>query len=219
MAASQGPPTSPDLCSAPGRILVQAPHYCPSHGWTARVQLPQELPPEVMAHCPHHGWTTHAWRDDDSSSEEHVSPRRSPSPDYTPETPPASPLMAPATAPVEAPPEFLLRGTIAARRGAPPSYMSAGGSSSVAVVAAPPGFEAPPPAPHAAVAAPPGFEEPSLAPPPPPPAPWFPGRPTAAAAANTRPGLRRFIKTGHIPTEMSGSLEARRCPPSGEGEA
>ncbi|CAN6277554.1 unnamed protein product [Urochloa humidicola] len=54
-------------------------------------------------------------------------------------------------------------------------------------------------------------------PPPPPAAPWFPGRPTAAAAANARPGLRNFIPTGHVPAESSD--EERRPPPSGEGEA
>ncbi|PVH36951.1 hypothetical protein PAHAL_6G207200 [Panicum hallii] len=48
--------------------------------------------------------------------------------------------------------------------------------------------------------------------------PWFPGRPTAAAAANARPGLScRIIKTEHVSAEMSAGGEACRQPPSGEG--
>ncbi|PUZ53759.1 hypothetical protein GQ55_5G076300 [Panicum hallii var. hallii] len=138
----------------------------------------------------------------------------SPSPDYTPTTPLYTPTPA-------EPPEFLLRGTIATRRGAPPFYIAAGSSISMAA-AAPPGFAEP---------------EPQLVPPSPPPAPWFPeiekgpihpplgpsilspGRPTTAVVANARPGLRRIIKTGHVPAEMSADGEARRPPPPGEGEA
>uniref|UniRef100_J3LW30 Uncharacterized protein n=1 Tax=Oryza brachyantha TaxID=4533 RepID=J3LW30_ORYBR len=67
----------------------------------------------------------------DGLQQEDLSP--SPSPDYSPSTPPHSPT------PVN-PPEFLLRGTIAACRGAPPFYMAAGGSNSS--VLAPP---SPPP--------------------------------------------------------------------------
>ncbi|PVH37745.1 hypothetical protein PAHAL_5G075000 [Panicum hallii] len=115
----------------------------------------------------------------------------SPSPDYTPTTPLYTPTPA-------EPPEFLLRGTIATRRGAPPFYIAAGSSISMAA-AAPPGFAEP---------------EPQLVPPSPPPGPWFPGRPTTVVAANARPGLRRIIKTGHVPAEMSADGEARRPPPT-----
>jgi hypothetical protein len=154
----------------------------------------------VTSYCPRHGWTNYARRDDCPSSTEHgftkASPHRAISPGYTPATPLYSPTPA-------APPEFLLRGTIAARRGALPFYMAAGGSSSMAVPAVD-GIAEP---------------EPGLAPPSPPPAPWFPGLPTAAVAANAHPGLPRIIKTGHIPAEMSAGGEARRPPPTGEGEA
>ncbi|CAO2167036.1 unnamed protein product [Urochloa humidicola] len=117
------------------------------------------------------------------------------SPRYSPEYTPASPT--PAVEPRL--PEHLLKGTTAARRGAPPLYIDIGESSGDDVLLSPL------PAPEA-----------ELAPPPPPPrAAWFPGRPTAAAAANRRPGLRRprFIPTG------PSAGEARRPLPSGEGEA
>jgi hypothetical protein len=120
--------------------------------------------------------------------------RRAISLEYTPATPLYSPTPA-------VPPEFLLRGTIAARRGAPPFYMIAGESSSMASPAVD------------------GFTEPKLAPPSPPLAPWFPSRPTAAVAANSCLGLRRIVKTGHAPAEMSSGGEARRPPPQSEREA
>jgi hypothetical protein len=59
-------------------------------------------------------------------------------------------------------------------------------------------------------------------PPPPPPASWAPGRKTAAAAANRRPGLRlrpNWISTGHIPTGNGADGGGCRPSPSGEGEA
>jgi hypothetical protein len=155
LATRRGPPVMPDVCTAPERILVQSPRHCPSHGWTARVRLPQEMPPVVTAFCHNHGgWANFARRDEDSSSEELDSPRREPSPGYTPATPPRTSSAAPPVAP----PEFLLRGIIAAHRGAPPFYLSAGEGSNSTVMAAPP-----------------GFAEPELAPPPPPPVPMFPG--------------------------------------------
>jgi hypothetical protein len=153
----------------------------------------------VTAFCHDHGgWANFARRDEDSSSEELDSPRREPSPGYTPATPPRTSSAAPPVAP----PEFLLRGIIAAHRGAPPFYLSAGEGSNSTVMAAPP-----------------GFAEPELAPPPPPPMPMFPGRPTATAAANARPGLHRIIKTGHVPAKTSGGGEASHPSPSGEVEA
>lgn len=75
----------------------------------------------VTAFCPHHGWTQHLRR----------AISRSPSPDYSLETPLHT--LTPAN-----PPEFLLKGTLAACRGAPPFYMAAGGSGE---------NSAPPPAP------------------------------------------------------------------------
>nr|BAD26058.1 PPR-repeat protein-like [Oryza sativa Japonica Group]BAD26114.1 PPR-repeat protein-like [Oryza sativa Japonica Group] len=79
------------------------------------VRPQQEMPDVVTAFSPHHSWTRHLRRV--------ISPP--PSPDYTPETPPHTPLHTPTPA---NPPEFLFRGTLAARRGAPPFYMAAGGS-------------------------------------------------------------------------------------------
>ncbi|KAG2582785.1 hypothetical protein PVAP13_6KG172206 [Panicum virgatum] len=144
---------------------------------------PKEGPVMVMAFCPCHGWSTYACRDASRSS-----------PEYTLATPPNSPISA-------TPPDFLFRGTISARRRAPPFYMAAGSSSSMALVTLP------------------GFTEPELAYPPPPPlASWTPGRPTATAVANARPSLCCIIKTGHFLTEMSGNGVARRLPSSGEGE-
>ncbi|EAZ01008.1 hypothetical protein OsI_23042 [Oryza sativa Indica Group] len=82
------------------------------------------MPDVVTAFCPHHGWTHHLRRV--------ISPPSSP--DCMPETP-ETPLhtLTPAN-----PPEFLLRGTLAACRRAPPFYMAAGGSGE---------SSAPPPAP------------------------------------------------------------------------
>ncbi|CAO2172068.1 unnamed protein product [Urochloa humidicola] len=205
IAAYLGPPVFPDSCTAPGRIPVSSPHYCAGHGLTARVRLLET------------GRLT--------------SPVASPrySPEYTPASP--TPAVEPRL------PEHLLKGTIAARRGAPPLYIDIGESSGDDVLLSPlpapevtplpppqaaalAALELAPPPPSPVMAAPPGFEA-ELAPPPPPPrAAWFPGRPTAAAAANRRPGLRRprFIPTGHIPAGPSAG-EARRPLPSGEGEA
>lgn len=172
LATRQGTPVVIDMCMAPERILVESPHHCESRGCIARVRTQQEKPGVMTSFCPHHGWTKHLRRA--------ISP--SPSPDYSPATPLHT--LTPAD-----PPEFLLRGTIPARRGAPPFYMEPGGSSS-----------------------------PVLIPPSPPLDPPFPGRPTAAAAANARPGLRRIIKNGHVPAKTSGGGKASRPPPSGEGE-
>ena len=110
-------------------------------------------------------------------------------------------MAMPPNSPISAtPPDFLFRGTISARRRAPPFYMAAGSSSSMALVTLP------------------GFTELELAHPPPPPLTyWTPGRPTATTVANARPGLR-CIKTGHFLTEMSGNGVARRLPSAGEGE-
>ncbi|CAN6288792.1 unnamed protein product [Urochloa humidicola] len=154
-------------------------------------------------YCIEHGWTARAREGfalpsprpiiDVSSSSS--SPARSSSSAH-------SPVYTPATPPATRQAETQFR-TMAARRGAPPFYHSTGEGSNSPAMAAPPGFDS---------------IEPALAAPPPPPAaPWFLGCPTAAAAANARPGLRNFISTGHVPTE-SGD-EARRPPPSGEGEA
>ncbi|CAO2179884.1 unnamed protein product [Urochloa humidicola] len=107
-------------------------------------------------------------------------------------SPAHSPVYIPGTPPSET------RRTMAARHGVPPYYNNSG--KDFAETAVKTSLE--------------------LAPPPPPPAaPWFPGRPTAAAAANARPGLRHFIPTGHVPAEDGAGDEARRSPPSGEGEA
>ncbi|RLM80212.1 hypothetical protein C2845_PM12G09060 [Panicum miliaceum] len=207
LATRRGPPVMLDTCTTPKRILVESPRHCKSHGWTARVRLqpdglPQEVPDIVTSYCPRHGWMNYARHDTGSSSTKHgfamASPRRAISPSPSPDYMPATSLYTPTPA---EPPEFLLRGTIATRRGTPPFYMATGSSNSMAA-AAPPGFAEP---------------EPVLAPPSPPPAPWFSGRPTAAAVANARPGLRCIIKTGHVPSEMSAGGEARRPPPSGEG--
>uniref|UniRef100_A0A0E0KMW7 Uncharacterized protein n=1 Tax=Oryza punctata TaxID=4537 RepID=A0A0E0KMW7_ORYPU len=124
----------------------------------------------VTSYYPHHGWTNHVRRA--------IAP--SPSLDYSP----VIPLHTPTPAD---PPEFLLRGTIAARCGAPPFYMAVSGSSSSV-----------------------------LALPYPPPAPLFPNRPTTAAAANACPSLHNIIKTEHVPAKTRGSGKASRPPPSGE---
>ncbi|PUZ46158.1 hypothetical protein GQ55_7G027800 [Panicum hallii var. hallii] len=68
------------------------------------------------------------------------------------------------------------------------------------------------------VAAPVVYSEPELTPPPPPPTPT-PTRPNMIAAANRRPGLRRVIPIGHIPTgaTLCGTEPRPSC--SREGEA
>ncbi|PVH65968.1 hypothetical protein PAHAL_1G113100 [Panicum hallii] len=108
----------PDTCTAPERILVESPRHCESHGWTARVRmqadgLPQEVPDM-------HGFAM-------ASPCRAISP--TPLPDYTP-------VMSLYTPTPDELPEFLLKGTIAARHGAPPFYMAAGSSSSMAATAA-----------------------------------------------------------------------------------
>jgi hypothetical protein len=80
LATRRGPPVMPDVCTAPERILVQSPRHCPSHGWTARVRLPQEMPPVVTAFCHDHGgWANFARRFSTSTACPHVprSPGRS----------------------------------------------------------------------------------------------------------------------------------------------
>ncbi|KAG2660014.1 hypothetical protein PVAP13_1KG390505 [Panicum virgatum] len=52
------------------------------------------------------------------------------------------------------------------------------------------------------------YNDPALTPP-----------PLAPAVASRRPGLRRFIPTGHIPTRASMCGPEARPPCSGEGEA
>ncbi|CAN6202625.1 unnamed protein product [Urochloa humidicola] len=206
LAARLGPLVSPDSCIAPERILVSSPRHCAGHGWMARVRLegsrrPQIVPGRMMMYSPDHGRVTYTHDDlaaDDSpyrfvlASSEYspvvpsLNHTPEPSPEYSPETPPHSPtLLHTPTPDIEPPLDFPIRRTRAARCGALPFYDNAGEGSSSAVLAAPSGFEA------------------ELAPPPPPPpATWFPGRPTAVAAANARPGLNRhrLISTGHIPT-------------------
>ncbi|GJN27969.1 hypothetical protein PR202_gb16039 [Eleusine coracana subsp. coracana] len=149
--------------------------------------MPQNVPDVVTSFCPHHGWTNYARHNTGSDSPlgEHTfvmaSPRHAilPSPEYTP----ATPLYTPT--PVE-PLEFLLRGTIAARRGAPLFCMSTGGGYSSMTTTAPL-----------------VFNEHELAPPPPP--------PSTTVAANRHPGMRRnMIPTGHIPEINARPLPARR---------
>ncbi|CAN6371865.1 unnamed protein product [Urochloa humidicola] len=208
-AAQRGLPALPDACLAPNRIRVTSPRHCNTHGCTVipRVVLEEEGANVVAAYCcARHGWRNFlTWEDSPCC---YSSPTPSPprSPPRAPATPPNSPVPPNTPTPVEAPSEFLIQGTIAARRGAPPFYLSAGGSSSTSV-AAPPGFAHP---------------EPAFAPPSPTPtrAAGLYGRTTAAAAANARPGLkRRIIPTGHVPAETRAGAKARRPPPSGEGEA
>ncbi|CAO2210611.1 unnamed protein product [Urochloa humidicola] len=225
LAARLGPPRSPDSCIAPERILVSSPRHCAGHGWTARVRLegggrPQIAPGRMMMYHPERGWVTYTHDDLAADDSPHrfvlASPEYSPvvpslnhtpepSPEYSPETPPHSPTPLHTPTPdIESPLDFPIRRTRAARRGALPFYNNAGEGSSSAVLAVPPGFEA------------------ELAPPPPaPPVAWFPDRPTAAAAANARPGLirHRLIPTGHVPTGTGNGGQDRHPPPSGAGEA
>jgi hypothetical protein len=141
-------------------------------------------------------------------------PVRSASPTYSPATPQYTPT------PLE-PPGFELLRTRAARRGALPFY-DEGESSYVAdkVVFDEPEL-APPPPPQAPAAVDElGIAEPAMAPPLPiPPPPPVPARRNATAAANRRPGLRRFIPTGHVPAGATSRGLEGRPPRSGEGEA
>ncbi|CAN6194635.1 unnamed protein product [Urochloa humidicola] len=245
LAARRGLPVAPDSCIAPDRILVSSPRYCPTHGWTARVRLeqggrPQIMPGRMMMHHQELGWITYTHIDVNFDGSPHQfvleSPEYSPvaSPVYSPQYTPASPT--PAVEPRMLEP--LLRGTIAARRGAPPLYIDIGESSSGDdVVMLPlPAPEIPPLTPqqaaalaaleNAAIPPAPAMAEPAsvhmqLVAPPPPPAARFPSRPSAAAAANRRSGLHRphFIQTGHIPVGPSTGGEARLPSPQGEGKA
>ncbi|CAN6270019.1 unnamed protein product [Urochloa humidicola] len=197
------------------------------------------MPGLMMMHHQELGWITYTHIDINFDGSPHQfvleSPEYSPvaSPVYSPQYTLASPT--PAVEPRM--PEPLLRGTIAARRGAPSLYIDVGGSSSSDDVVMSPlpapeipplppqqaaalaALEHAPPPPPPAMAAP-ATVDPELVAPPPPPATWFPGRPHATAAANRRPGLYRpnFIPTGHIPIGPSAG-EARRPSPLGEGEA
>jgi len=134
------------------------------------------------------------------------------------QAPPATPQYTPT--PLE-PPGFELPRTRAARRGALPFY-DEGESSYVAdeVVFDEPEL-APPPPPQAPAAVDElGIAEPAMAPPLPiPPPPPVPARRNATAAANRRPGLRRFIPTGHVPAGATSRGLEGRPPRSGEGEA
>lgn len=160
--------------------------------------LPQEVSDVVIAYCPRHGWTNYTGHGIGSSSEEHTfsmaSPRRAISLEYRPASPEYTPT--PMT-----PPEFLLRGTIAARNGAPPFHMrTGGGSSSIAAMA------------------PPSFDEPALAPPPTPSTMLPYRRATMTTVANHRPRLcRNMIPTGHVSALAGGS--GHHPSPSGEGKA
>ncbi|CAN6233625.1 unnamed protein product [Urochloa humidicola] len=239
LAARRGLPVAPDSCIAPDRILVSSPRHCPTHGWTARVRLEQGGRPQIMLgrmmmYHQELGWITYTHIDVNFDGSPHQFVLESPEHSHV-----ASPVYSPQYTPAVEPrmPEHLLRGTIAARRGAPPLYIDIGGSSSgddmvmsplpapeipplpplqAATLAA---MEYAPPPPPSTLAAPAAVET-ELVAPPPPPAAWFPDRPTAAAAANRRPSLRRpnFIPTGHIPAGPSAG-EARRPSPLGEGEA
>ncbi|KAG2590316.1 hypothetical protein PVAP13_5NG275840 [Panicum virgatum] len=58
------PPTPPDSCMAPRRILIDSPCHCPAHGWTALVRIEgrahpdlTRMPTDVTSYCPSHGWT------------------------------------------------------------------------------------------------------------------------------------------------------------------
>jgi hypothetical protein len=159
---------------------------------------PDRFPVESPCRCDSHGLTVRVRLELVGLQQENVvdpaSPRRaiSPAPEHTP-------------TPVE-PPIFPIRRTMAARSGALLYDIVQGGSSSTAVTASSDFIDLELPSP----------------PPPPPPASWAPGRKTAAAAANRRPGLRpcpNWIKTGHVPAETRGGGKASRPSPSGEGEA
>jgi hypothetical protein len=94
---------------------------------------------------------------------------------------------------------------MAAHSGTLPYHNSTGGGSISTVVTTSPDFI-------------------NLAPPspPPPPASWAPGRQTAAAVANRRPGLRprpNWILIGHIPAGNDADGSGPRPSPSGEGES
>ncbi|KAG2550995.1 hypothetical protein PVAP13_9KG366101 [Panicum virgatum] len=135
-----------------------------------------------------HGRSSYPCGDDGSSS-----------PEYTSATPPNSQTLV-------TPPELLLRGMIAARRGAPFS-MIAGSSSSIV-----PATPSPPPPPAATEHTGPTPTGTTMA------TARTGSCPTAAVAANARPGLRhRIIKTGHDPAETSGSGAARRPHPQVRG--
>ncbi|CAN6166961.1 unnamed protein product [Urochloa humidicola] len=213
LAARRGLPVAPNSCIAPDRILVSSPRHCPTHGWTARVRLeqggrPQIMPGRMMMYHQELGWIiyTHIDVNFDGSPHQFVleSPEHSPvaSPVYSPQYTPASPT--PAVEPRM--PEHLLRGTIAARRGAPPLYIDIGGSSSgddgvmsplpapeipplpplqAAALAA---MEHAPPPPPPTLAAPAAVET-ELVAPPPPPAAWFPGRGSQQAPGPPSPQL------------------------------
>ncbi|CAN6348089.1 unnamed protein product [Urochloa humidicola] len=245
LAARRGLPVPPDSCIASDRILVASPRHYATHGWTARVRLerggrPQILPGRMMMYHQELGWITYTHIDVNFDGSPHQfileSPEHSPvaSPVYSPQYTPVSPT--PAVEPRM--PEPLLKGTIAARRGAPPLYIDIGESSSGDdVVMSPlPAPEIPPLTPqqaaalaaleNAAIPPAPATAEPTsvhvqLVAPPLPPAARFPSRPSAAAAANRRPGLHRphFIQTGHIPVGPSTGGKARLPSPQGEGEA
>jgi len=126
----------PDSCTAPGRILIDAPRRCPLHGWTALVRLGDSAraPSEVTWHCPRHGWTRFIV--DDGADPSSAAPAVPPPPPRAPS--PRLPTLTPTG------PERW--GTRAARTGWPPYYCNDGGSSGAATfdpALAPP----PPPAP------------------------------------------------------------------------
>ncbi|CAN6243095.1 unnamed protein product [Urochloa humidicola] len=172
------------------RLACLGPPMLPDH-CSAAGRIPVANP----RYCSEHGWTAQA-----RPGFALPSPRQIIEVSYSSTSPVHSPVYTPAspTPPAE------LRRTMAARRRVPPLYSSTGENSGEAAVETPPA----------------GFFFTDLAPPPPPPAaPWLLDCPTAAAAANAQPGLHHFIPIGHVPAEDGASTEARRLPPSDEGEA
>ncbi|CAN6176542.1 unnamed protein product [Urochloa humidicola] len=186
------PPRAPPTggLSAAERLACLGPPTLPDH-FSAVGRIPVANP----RYCSEHGWTAQARPGFALPSPRQIIEVSSSS---------SSPVHSPVYTPASPSPPAEPRRTMAARRGVPPFYTSTGEDSGEAAVATPSA----------------GFFFTELAPPPPPPvAPWFPGRPTAATAANARPGLRHFIPTGHVPAEGGAGDEASHSPPSGEGEA
>ncbi|KAG2587513.1 hypothetical protein PVAP13_5NG152681 [Panicum virgatum] len=106
------PPSPPDSCMAPGRILIHSPCLCSTHGWTALVRLGESsrAPSEVTSHCPRHGWTCFAVADEDGPSSAALL------------TPPAPPRASSPRLPSPTPAGPERRGTMAARTGWPAFY-------------------------------------------------------------------------------------------------
>ncbi|KAG2550674.1 hypothetical protein PVAP13_9KG317414 [Panicum virgatum] len=135
-----------DSCTAPGRILIDAPRRFPLHGWTALVRLGDSAlaPSEVTSHCPRHGWT--CFIVDDGAGPSSSAPAAPPPPPRAPS--PRLPMPTPR-------PERW--GTRAACTGWPPYYSNDRGSGGAAAfdpaLAPPPPPPAPVPACHNAMVA------------------------------------------------------------------